>query len=87
MPGKGSVKSSTIEAHKVMAKTAPFDTYISEYEQWFDDHRFVFLSELEALRNVLPDTGRGVEIVIGSGVFASPLWVLRRDVILQPGCG
>jgi ubiquinone/menaquinone biosynthesis C-methylase UbiE len=58
-----------------MAKTKPFDDYISEYEQWFDDHYFAFLSEIEAIRSVLPSKGKGVEIGVGSGLFASALGI------------
>jgi len=54
-----------------MARTVPFDNYLSEYEQWFDENHFVFLSELEAIRMVLPSKGLGVEIGVGSGIFAS----------------
>jgi ubiquinone/menaquinone biosynthesis C-methylase UbiE len=56
-----------------MAKTAPFDNYLSEYEQWFVDHHYVFLSEIEAIRKVMPSKGKGVEIGVGSGIFASAL--------------
>jgi SAM-dependent methyltransferase len=56
-----------------MVKTKPFDEHVSEYEQWFIDHYFVFQSELEALRKAIPLTGTGVEIGIGSGIFALPL--------------
>lgn len=36
-----------------MAKTEPFDHYLSDCEQWFDDHYFAFKSEIEAARVVL----------------------------------
>jgi SAM-dependent methyltransferase len=58
-----------------MAKTIPFDNYLKEYEQWFDENNFVFLSELEAIRIALPSKGSGVEIGVGSGIFASPLGI------------
>ena len=58
-----------------MPKTAPFDNNFPEYEQWFDDHHFAFLSEIEAIRKVLPSKGRGVEIGVGSGLFASALGI------------
>ncbi|MBN1926616.1 MAG: class I SAM-dependent methyltransferase [Prolixibacteraceae bacterium] len=58
-----------------MAITEPFDKHLDEYEKWFDDNRFVFLSELEAIRSVLPKTGKGVEIGVGSGIFASKLGI------------
>ena len=58
-----------------MAKTAPFDNHLPEYEQWFTDNHFAFLSEIEAIRKVLPANGRGVEIGIGSGIFALSLGI------------
>jgi ubiquinone/menaquinone biosynthesis C-methylase UbiE len=56
-----------------MANTAPFDNHLPEYEQWFTDNHFAFLSELKAIRKVLPTRGKGIEIGIGSGIFALPL--------------
>ncbi len=58
-----------------MAKTEPFDNHLKEYEQWFDNNHFVYLSELEAIKKVIPSTGRGIEIGIGSGLFAAPLGI------------
>lgn len=58
-----------------MAKTKPFDEHLSEYEQWFSDNHYVFESELVAIRKVMPKEGNGIEIGIGSGVFAIPLGI------------
>ncbi len=58
-----------------MAKTAPFDNHLAEYEQWFDNNYFAFRSELEAIRTMMPSKGRGVEIGVGSGLFASELGI------------
>lgn len=58
-----------------MAKTKPFDEHLEEYEQWFVDHHYVFQSELAAIQSVLPSSGRGMEIGIGSGIFAEPLGI------------
>ncbi len=58
-----------------MAKTKPFDEHLVDYEQWFFDNHYVFESELEAIRRVIPATGKGIEIGIGSGVFAAPLGI------------
>ncbi len=58
-----------------MAKTKPFDEHLIDYEQWFIDNHFVFQSELTALNKVIPKTGEGVEIGIGSGIFALPLGI------------
>lgn len=58
-----------------MVKTKPFDIYLTEYEQWFSDNHFVYISELEAIRKVLPGQRHGVEIGVGSGLFASELGI------------
>ena len=58
-----------------MAKTKAFDKHLAEYEQWFIDNHFVFQSELAALQKVMPERGNGVEIGVGSGIFASLLGI------------
>ena len=58
-----------------MAKTNPFDAHLPAYESWFIQHEAVFLSELAALKQVLPLNARGLEIGIGSGIFAEPLGI------------
>jgi ubiquinone/menaquinone biosynthesis C-methylase UbiE len=44
-----------------------------EYDAWFDEHRFVYESELLALRGRIAAGGLGLEIGAGSGRFAVPL--------------
>jgi len=58
-----------------MAKTKPFDEHLSEYEQWFSENHYVFESELLAIRKLMPEKGKGIEIGIGSGIFAIPLGI------------
>jgi ubiquinone/menaquinone biosynthesis C-methylase UbiE len=55
-----------------MARTEPFDKYLNEYEEWFIEHRFVYESELEAVRHFIPVNKKGIEIGIGTGRFAIP---------------
>jgi len=58
-----------------MPKTRPFDNYSNEYEDWFIINKYAFQSELNAIKKAFPDTGDGVEIGIGSGIFAEPLGI------------
>ncbi len=58
-----------------MPRTQPFDDYFNEYEEWFERHLYVYPSELEALRSVIPRRKKGVEIGVGTGRFAHPLGV------------
>lgn len=56
-----------------MPRTGPFEMYAEKYEEWFERNRFAYQSELEAIRAILPPTGNGLEIGVGSGRFAAPL--------------
>lgn len=56
-------------------KTEPFERYVDRYEQWFENHRGVYQSELGAVASQLPAPGEGLEIGVGTGRFAAPLGV------------
>ncbi|VGO19919.1 class I SAM-dependent methyltransferase [Pontiella sulfatireligans] len=58
-----------------MAKTSAFEKHASDYDQWFEDHRHVYQSELEALKKLLPESGKGMEVGVGTGRFAAPLGI------------
>ncbi|MBM4146335.1 MAG: class I SAM-dependent methyltransferase [Nitrospira sp.] len=57
------------------AKIDVFDKYSDEYDEWFDVHPWVYKSELEAVRKLLPQNGRGVEIGAGTGRFSIPFGI------------
>ncbi|WP_232058709.1 class I SAM-dependent methyltransferase [Aquicella lusitana] len=48
-----------------------FDKFADEYDTWFDRHPAVFQSELAAFKKLIPESGDGLEIGVGSGRFAS----------------
>ncbi len=50
-----------------------FDVYYKRYDAWYDKNKFAYLSELEALKEVIPEEGKGLEIGVGTGRFAGPL--------------
>jgi SAM-dependent methyltransferase len=54
-----------------------FDKHVNEYEQWFIDHPLAYVSELHAVRELLPKSCSGVEIGVGTGRFAAPLGIKR----------
>jgi SAM-dependent methyltransferase len=56
-------------------RTAPFSRLYTQYDAWFDEHYAAYVSELLAVRALLPLTGRGLEIGVGTGRFAGPLGV------------
>jgi len=56
-------------------RTAPFVRHHRRYDDWFEQHRAAYLSELLAVRALLPWSGRGLEIGVGTGRFAAPLGV------------
>jgi SAM-dependent methyltransferase len=55
--------------------TEPFVIHHVRYDDWFERHRAAYLSELLAVRVLLPWNGRGLEIGVGTGRFAGPLGV------------
>ena len=58
-----------------MVRPGPFDTRAAEYDRWFDEHRAVYASELEAVRSLLPEHSRSIEVGVGTGRFAQPLGI------------
>ena len=58
-----------------MTRTRAFDENASAYDAWFEDHQCFYRSELKAVRNLLPATGSGIEIGVGTGRFAEPLGI------------
>lgn len=57
-----------------MAGVDAFDRHLAEYEAWFERNRDAYESELSAVRELLP-AGKGIEIGVGSGLFAAPLGI------------
>lgn len=58
-----------------MPKIDVFEKYFKEYEDWFERNRYIYLSELVAIKHFIPESGKGIEIGVGSGRFASPLGI------------
>ena len=50
-----------------------FNQYWEKYDNWYNKNEFAYLSELEAVKRVLPKKGEGLEIGVGTGRFAAPL--------------
>jgi ubiquinone/menaquinone biosynthesis C-methylase UbiE len=58
-----------------MAKTAAFEAHLDRYEDWFEKNIFAYQAELRAIKSFLPPDGKGLEIGVGSGLFAAPLGI------------
>ena len=54
---------------------SPFEKNAEQYDAWFERHPFAYQSEIEAIRMLLPKPGRGLEIGVGSGLFAAALGI------------
>ena len=52
-----------------------FDRYHEQYDVWYDKHKYAFLSEVAALRKVIPPDTYGLEIGAGTGRFAQALGI------------
>jgi len=56
-------------------RVEPFEQYTARYEIWFDRNEYAYGSELKAIEELLPESGHGIEIGVGSGKFAEPLGI------------
>jgi ubiquinone/menaquinone biosynthesis C-methylase UbiE len=73
MPGELIGEKYVIEMNS--KKIEPFEKFAQEYDAWFEDNRFVYESELHAVKEQIPKRGEGVEVGVGSGRFAAPLGI------------
>lgn len=60
-----------------MAGIHAFNSNVEQYEQWFMDHPLAYVSELHAVRELVPKDGIGMEIGVGTGRFAAPLGIKK----------
>ena len=58
-----------------MSAISPFEAYHDRYEAWFIRHKAAYWAELLAVRALLPWTGLGLEVGVGTGRFAAPLGI------------
>ncbi len=58
-----------------MSKNKIFDAHSTAYEEWFVANKYVYQSELLAVKALMPENAVGVEIGVGSGLFAEPLGI------------
>jgi len=58
-----------------MSRNEPFEEHASEYDHWFEQNALAYESELVAVRALLPEYRRPLEIGVGSGRFAGPLGI------------
>jgi ubiquinone/menaquinone biosynthesis C-methylase UbiE len=52
-----------------------FETSAREYDDWFEDHRLCYESEVRALKTLAGPHRRGLEVGVGTGRFAVPLGI------------
>ena len=58
-----------------MPKVDAYDRHADRYEAWFDGNATAYRSELRAVSLMLPGSGAGIEIGVGTGRFAFPLGI------------
>ncbi|MCK9225186.1 MAG: class I SAM-dependent methyltransferase [Candidatus Muirbacterium halophilum] len=52
-----------------------FDAEIEEYEKWFNENDKLLSNEINIIKQLLPDFNKGIEIGVGTGIFASKLGI------------
>lgn len=56
-----------------MIKIEPFEKYTDRYDDWFENNKFIYQSEVKAIKEILPDFNKGIELGVGAARFAGPL--------------
>ena len=54
-----------------MPGVTAFDKNVWQYEEWFVNNPFAYVSELHAVKKLLPMSGKGLEIGMGTGRFSA----------------
>lgn len=57
-----------------ITKKRYFGKYYADYEEWYEEHPKEYHDQVEFLRKIIP-SGKGVEIGVGTGRFASALGI------------
>ncbi len=52
-----------------------FDNHFLEYDEWYDKNKFAYFSEITAINKAIPKKGKGLEVGVGTGRFASLLGI------------
>jgi ubiquinone/menaquinone biosynthesis C-methylase UbiE len=52
-----------------------FEKHALEYDQWFETHTYAYESEARAVRSLVPRGGKGLEVGVGTGRFASQVGI------------
>jgi SAM-dependent methyltransferase len=52
-----------------------FEQHARDYDRWFEEHAYAFESEVLAVRSLLPRSGTGLEVGVGTGRFAALLGI------------
>jgi ubiquinone/menaquinone biosynthesis C-methylase UbiE len=52
-----------------------FENLAEEYDAWFDKYLPAYESEVKAVKELMPPSGNGLEIGVGTGRFAAPLGI------------
>ncbi len=60
-----------------------FNKNYKKYDLWYEKNKFAYLSEIKALKKVVPRKGKGLEIGVGTGRFASRLGIKHG---VDPSC-
>jgi ubiquinone/menaquinone biosynthesis C-methylase UbiE len=58
-----------------MIQDNAFEKYAAEYDEWFNIHTWAYHSEIKAIKLLIPTEGRGIEIGVGTGRFATPFGI------------
>jgi SAM-dependent methyltransferase len=60
---------------QISATRRVFEEHAADYDRWFDDNAGIYRTQLRLLSMAVPTQGHGLEVGVGSGLFAAPLGI------------
>ena len=77
MAQDNEIRLAKVDAHDVdiMSSIDVFEKHAQEYDEWFDENKAVYESEILALKALIPKGDTGLEVGVGTGRFAAPLGI------------
>ncbi|MCE5214224.1 MAG: class I SAM-dependent methyltransferase [Methanobacterium sp.] len=59
----------------MMPKWDSFELYAEKYDEWFQKNKNIYESEINAIKELMPECKNGIEVGVGSGKFAARLGI------------
>ncbi|WP_455277130.1 class I SAM-dependent methyltransferase [[Eubacterium] cellulosolvens] len=61
--------------YKIPESIQIFEKFCQEYDNWFSRNKWIYRSEIEAVKKLIPKHGLGLDVGVGTGRFSFPFGI------------